>query len=328
MTCFRFRRAILGAGLAIGLLAAPASAQQPEAYPSRPVKIVVGFAPGGSNDIIARLIAERFNAAFGQPFIVENKPGAGALLATSQVAKEPADGYTLLVGASGAMTIAPAVFTKMPYDTLQDFEPISILGTFPLLLLVSGESEFKTVKDFVAWTKANAEKSNYASASPLFTLAAELFKLKTGAQMQRVGYRGSNDAVLAVVAQQTSAAVVDPLPAIPLVRDGKARALGAMAKARIPELPDVPTLAEQGVDGLDFTLWTGLFAPKGTPPEIVNKLSAEVAKIMKDPEVKKRLRTLATDAASSAPAEFAARIKSDIQSWTEVAKAANFKIER
>jgi len=323
------RRSWLAALAALGMLAAlPASAAFAQSdYPNRPLRLVVGFAPGGSNDIVARLLAEKLQKSFGQPAIVENKPGGGGAVAATYVKSQAADGYTLLIGASGAMVVGPAIGAPASYDTLADFDPISILGTFPLVLFVNAESPHRTLKDLVAWSKANPSSSNYGSASPTFTLAAELFKLRTGASMQRVSYRGSNDAVLAVLGNQVTTAFTDTLPAIPLLKDGKLRALAVTSPNRLPELPDVPTMTEAGISGAEAVFWTGLFLPKGTPKEIQHRLETEARTAMQDPEVRQRLRALATDAASSTPAEFADRIAADLKAWGAVAKAANVTME-
>jgi tripartite-type tricarboxylate transporter receptor subunit TctC len=308
--------------------ALPASAALAQTdYPNRPLRVVVGFAPGGSNDIVARLLAEKLNKSMGQPVIVENKPGAGGAVAATFVKSQPADGYTLLVGASGAMVIGPAIGAPAAYETLTDFDPVSILVTFPLVFVVNAESPHKTLKDFVAWSKSNPSASNYASASPTFTLAAELLKLRTGAAMQRVSYRGSNDAVVAVLGNQVTAAMTDPLPAIPLLKGGKLRALAVTSSTRLAELPDVPTMVEAGTAGAEAVFWTGLFVPMNTPREIVGRLEAEVRAAMQDPEIRQRLQTLGTDATSSSPAEFAARINTDLRAWSDVAKAANVTLE-
>jgi len=312
---------------AVTTLSSPIASAQTDGWPNRPLRIVVGFAPGGSNDIVARLLAEKLSKSLGQPAIVENKPGAGGAVAAAFVKSQPADGYTLLVGASGAMVVGPAIGAPATYDTLADFEPVSVLGTFPLVLLVNAESPHKTLKDFVAWSKANPAASNYGSASPTFTLATELLKLRTGASMQKVSYRGTNDVVVAVLGNQVTAAMTDTLPAIPMLKDGKLRALAVTSTKRLPELPDVPTMAEAGITGAEAVFWTGLFVPKGTPKEIISRLEAEAKAAMQDPEVRQRLRVLATDAASSTPAEFTDRIKADLKAWGEVAKAANVTIE-
>jgi tripartite-type tricarboxylate transporter receptor subunit TctC len=323
------RRTWLAAFAAIGvcsaLSASPVVAQSD--YPTRPVRLVVGFAPGGSNDIVARLLAEKLQKTFGQPVVVDNKPGAGGAVAAAFVKSQPADGYTLLVGASGAMVVGPAIGAPATYDTLGDFEPISLLVTFPLVFIVNAESPYKTLKDFVDWSKTNADNSNYASASPTFTLAAELLKLRTGANMQRVSYRGTNVAVVAVLGNQVTAAMTDTLPAMPLLKDGKLRALAVTSPSRLAELPDVPTTTEAGVPNAEAVFWTGLFAPKGTPKEILGRLEAEVKTTMQTPEIQQQLRTLATDPASSTPAEFTDRIKADLKVWSEIAKTANVTVE-
>jgi tripartite-type tricarboxylate transporter receptor subunit TctC len=313
-------------GALVGLSASGAIAQN-TSYPNRAIRIIVGFAPGGSNDILARLLADKLGKSFGEPVIVENKPGAGGGLAATYVKSQPADGYTLLVGASGAMVVGPAIGAPASYDTLRDFDPVSILGTFPLLLVVNSESPHKSLKDLVAWSKANPAASNYASSSPTFTLATELLKLRTGASMQRVSYRGSNDAVMAVLGNQVTSAMTDPLPAMPLLKNGKLRALAVTSSDRLSELPDVPTMAEAGIAGAEAVFWTGLFVPKSTPKDIIDRLEAETRTAMQDPEVRRRLRALATDAASSSPAEFAGRIKSELKAWSELAKTANVTLE-
>jgi tripartite-type tricarboxylate transporter receptor subunit TctC len=223
--------------------------------------------------------------------------------------------------------VGPAIGAPATYDTLADFEPVSVLGTFPLVLLVNAESPHKTLKDFVAWSKANPSASNYGSASPTFTLATELLKLRTGASIQKVSYRGTNDVVVAVLGNQVTTAMTDTLPAIPMLKDGKLRALAVTSTQRLPELPDVPTMAEAGITGAEAVFWTGLFVPKGTPKEIISRLEAEAKAAMQDGEVRQRLRVLATDAASSTPAEFTDRIKADLKAWGEVAKAANVTLE-
>ncbi|MDX2205932.1 MAG: tripartite tricarboxylate transporter substrate binding protein [Hyphomicrobiaceae bacterium] len=271
--------------------------------------------------------AEKLQVAMGQPVIVENRPGAGGSTAAAYVKSLPADGYNLLVGASGAMVIASALAANVTYDTLADFEPISVLGTFPVVLIVAGDSPHKTVKDLAAWSIANPSLANYASVSPTFTLAAELYKLKTGAPMQRVSYRGSADAVVAVMSKQVTAAVTDTLPAIPLIKDGQVRALAVTAASRLAALPDVPTMEEAGVGGAEATFWTGLFAPKGTPGEVIRMLQAQIKTAMTTDDVRQRLAALATEAATSNSEQFAERIRGDLEKWTSVAKAAKVRNE-
>jgi tripartite-type tricarboxylate transporter receptor subunit TctC len=329
LTSFLTRRGLTGlaAALLLAGLAGPRPAVAQGSYPDKPIRLIVGFAPGGSNDIIARLLAEKLQASMGQPVIVENKPGAGGVVSATYVKSLPPDGTTLLVGAVGAMVIASALGTPLDYNPVSDFEPISVLGTFPVVLIVAPDGPYKTAKDLATWSIANPGLANYASVSPTFTLAAELYKLKTGATLQRVSYRGSADAVVAVMGKQVTAAVTDTLPAMPLIKDKQVRALAVTTKTRLAALPDVPTMEEAGVSGADATFWTGLFAPKGTPPAIVQKLQDEVKKAMATEDVRRRLADLATDAASSTGEELRQMIKADLEKWTAVAKSANVKNE-
>jgi tripartite-type tricarboxylate transporter receptor subunit TctC len=300
---------------------APAQAQ----YPDRPIRIVVGFTPGGGNDIIARVFGQKLSESLGQPVIIENKPGAGAMLATEYVARSAPDGYTLLVGASGAMTISPAVYEKMTYDTMRDFKPVSELGSFPLILIVNAKSEFKSLADLVAYTKANPDKANYSSSSAAFQLATELFKQKTGAPMQMIPYKGANDSVTAVISGEVTATIADAGPVVSQVNGGTARALGVAAPTRAESLPDVPTMKEAGAD-VEAVLWSGIFAPIATPPDIVAKLEAEFIRIARLPDVVSRLKALNIDSVGNSSAEFSRIIAADLERWKAVARAGNIKI--
>jgi tripartite-type tricarboxylate transporter receptor subunit TctC len=302
---------------------APAFAQTQ--YPDRPIRIVVGFTPGGGNDIIARVFGQKLSESLGQPVIIENKPGAGAMLATEYVARSAPDGYTLLVGASGAMTISPAVYEKMTYDTMRDFKPVSSLGSFPLILIVNAKSEFKSLADLVAYAKANPEKANYSSSSAAFQLATELFKQKTGAPMQMIPYKGANDSVTAVISGEVTATIADAGPVIGQVNGGMARALAVAASTRAESLPDVPTMKEAGAD-VEAVLWSGIFVPAATPPEIVRKLEAEFIRIARLPDVVSRLKLLNIDSVGNSSEEFSRIIASDLERWKAVARAGNIKM--
>src|SRR6188474_2559186 len=267
----------------------PAAAQVQ--YPTRQIRIVVGFTPGGGNDIIARVVGQKLSESFGQPVIIENKPGAGAILATEYVARSAPDGYTLLVGASGAMVINPAVYEKLSYDTTRDFKPVSELGSFPLILIVNSKSPFKSLADLVAYAKANPDKANYSSSSAAFQLATELFKQKTGVPMQMIPYKGANDSVSAEISGEVTATIADAGPVTSQVNGGLARALAVAAPKRAESLPDVPTMKEAGAD-VEAVLWSGIFIPAATPPEIVRKLEAEFVRIARLPDVISRLQSL------------------------------------
>ena len=302
---------------------APAHAQAE--YPNRPIRIVVGFTPGGGNDIIARVFGQKLSESLGQPVIIENKPGAGAILATEYVARSAPDGYTLLVGASGAMVINPAVYEKLNYDTMRDFKAVSALGSFPLILIVNAKSPFKSLADLVAYAKANPEKANYSSSSAAFQLATELFKQKTGVPMQMIPYKGANDSVTAVISGEVTATIADAGPVTSQVNGGNARALAVAAPKRAESLPDVPTMKEAGAD-VEAVLWSGIFAPAATPPEIVARLEAEFIRIARLPEIVSRLKSLNIDSVGNSSEEFSRIIAADLERWKAVARAGNIKM--
>jgi tripartite-type tricarboxylate transporter receptor subunit TctC len=312
--------------LCLGLAAGPVAAEDDAArYPTRPIHIVVGFAAGGGNDVIARIFAQKLSEDLRQPVIVENKPGAGAIVGTDYVAKATPDGYTLLVGASG-MAINQSIYTKLPYDSERDFVAISELVTYPLILIVSAASPINSVADLVAYAKANADKTNYASSSASFQLVTELFKQKTGAPMQAIPYKSANEMVLAVISGQVTAAFADAGPVSPQVKAGTVRALAVAAPLRSDDFPDVPTLKERGAD-VDGTLWTGVFAPRKTPPEIIAKLGTEFTRIARMPDVVARLKALGINPVGSSTAEFTRVLTADIARWGDVARSANIRIE-
>jgi tripartite-type tricarboxylate transporter receptor subunit TctC len=315
-------------GLGLAAFAGAARAQEdPAKYPTRAIHIVVGFTPGGGNDLIARIVGQRLSDSLGQPVIIDNKPGGGAIVATEFVAKSPADGYTLLVGASGAMAINPAVYTRLPYDPVKDFVPVSELGSFPLILIVNAASPIKSVADLIAFAKAHPAQTNYASSSAAFQLVTELFKQRTGAPMQEIPYKGANDSVMAVISGQVTATIADAGPVSGQVKSGQVRALAVTAPSRAQDLPDVPTLKEVGTD-VDAVLWSGIFAPRQTPPAIVKKLESELMRIVREPDVVARLKPLGIQPVGNSSDEFAKILISDIARWTEVARAGNIRIEQ
>jgi tripartite-type tricarboxylate transporter receptor subunit TctC len=308
-------------------LASPAVAQEdPSKYPSRAIHVIVGFAAGGGNDIIARVFGQKLSESLGQPVIVENKPGGGAIVATEYVAKSPPDGYTLLMSASG-ISINPAVYAKLPYDAINDFVAVSELASFPLIMIVNASSPIKSAAELVTYAKANPDKMNYASSSASFQLVTELFKQKTGAPMQVIPYKSANESVLAVVSGQVTTTIADAGPVLPQVKSGTVRALAVAAPKRMEELPDVPTLQEAGAD-VDAVLWSGIFVSKGTPPAIVKKLEGEFMRIAALPDVIARLKPLGIDTVGNSSEAFANILAADIARWGEVARAANIKIEQ
>jgi tripartite-type tricarboxylate transporter receptor subunit TctC len=304
-------------------LAAPAAAQ--DAYPGKPIRIIVGYSAGGGNDIIVRVMQPELQKGLGQPIVVENRPGAQSIVAAELVAKAPADGYTLLMGPSGPMTINPATYAKLPYHPQRDFAPISMICSFPLIVVVSSSLPVKTIHDLVAYAKANPGKANYASSAGVFQVATELFKQKTGTQFEMIPYKGSGESVQAVIAGQVTMTIVDPAPAAGPLKAGTIRGLAVTSAQRHPNWPDVPTMAEAGVPDMAIPVWTAFFAPAKTPPAIVSRLQKEVARVVHLPEVKERFATMGLVPVGSTEQELARVVARDIEKYTAVAKAANIK---
>jgi tripartite-type tricarboxylate transporter receptor subunit TctC len=302
--------------------ALPAAAQD---YPTKPIRIVVGYAAGGGNDLIVRVMAPRLSEGLGQPVIVENKPGAQAIIATESVAKAAPDGYTLLMGPTGPMSMNPATYSKLPYDSIRDFAPISTIGQFPLLVVVSAQSPLHSVKELIEYAKKNPGQANYGSSAAAFQIATELFKQRTGTEFVHIPYKSSGESVNAVVAGQVTMTICDPPPASGPLRAGTARALAVTSNERHPSWPDLPTLKEAGVPDVDVWLWTAFFAPAKTPPAIVARLQKETARVVRLPDVAAGLAKLGVDPVGGSSEELAQRLARDMAKWTAVAKAANIR---
>src|SRR5213082_3433777 len=301
----------------------PATAQD---YPSKPIRIIVGYAAGGGNDLIVRVMAPRMAEGLGQPIIIENKPGAQAIIATEYAAKAPPDGYTVLMGPTGPMTMNPATYSKLPYDSVRDFAPIATIGQFPLLVVVGSQFPARSVKDLIDYAKKNQGKANYASSAAAFQIATELFKQKTGTEFVHIPYKSSGESVNAVVAGQVTMTICDPPPASGPLRAGTARAIAITANERHHWWPDVPTLKESGAD-VEVWLWTAFFAPAKAPPAIVARLQKETARVVRLPDVRDGLAKLGVDPVGGSGEELRTRLARDIEKWTAVARAANIRNE-
>ena len=302
------RRGLLTAALvALAAVAAhPAAAQSDAAanYPNKPIRVIVGFAAGGGNDIFARLVGQKLSDILKQPVVIENKPGAGGRISAEYVAGQPADGYTLMVGASGMMSIAAATLPKLSYHPTKTFIPLSMIANFPLIMVVPVNNPAKTVKELVDWAKAHPDKANYATTSPAFTITSELLKLKSGMPGVAITYKSSNEMLLSVIGEQTLLAIADGPPTVPMVQGGKVRALAVTGAVRSSELPDVPSMAEAGYPDVDVYLWSGFFAPAGTPPAIVAKLEAALRQAIQDPDVSSKLKAMAVNPGGGSSEEF------------------------
>jgi len=311
--------------VALLLLLAGLAAQAQEPYPSRPIRVVVGYSAGGGNDLVVRVIAPKLGEALGQPVVVDNKPGAQSIIAAELVAKSAPDGYTLLMGPSGSMTINPATYSKLPYSPVRDFAPISMIGSFPLIVAVNPQLPVRSVRELVEYAKANPGKVNYASSAGIFQIATELFKQKTGTQFEMIPYKGSGDSVQAVAAGQVTMTFVDPPPATGLLKAGTVRGLAVTSAQRHPSWPELPTLVELGMPEMDVSVWMALFAPARTPPAVLARLQREVARAVQSPEVKERLAALGVDPVGGTSEALALQVARDIEKWTAVAKAAGIK---
>jgi tripartite-type tricarboxylate transporter receptor subunit TctC len=314
--------------LAAALLAAAGTAFA-QAYPSKPVKVIVAFAPGSATDILARVMADAFSKSMGQPFVVENKPGAGGIPGTEQAKNAPPDGYTLTMCPSGPFGINPAIYSKLPYDPLRDFEPIGNIGFTPQTLVAGAQQPYKSLREFVAAAKAKPGEIAYGSLGVGSTshLTMEAFATAAGIKLNHIPFKGSGEAQAQLIGGSVPA-MSDTVPGIlNQVKAGKLRPLGVAIPQRSPFLPDVPTVAEQGYPGFESVGWIGLAAPAKTPVAILDKLNAEINKMLASPEVKEKLQQLAFTPVGGSRAEFAAFIRAEIAKWSRVAKESGAKAD-
>lgn len=318
------RRSIL-LGAASAGLAAPAVAQ---GFPSRPVRLVVPYSAGGGADTTARLIAPKLQEALGQTVVIDNKPGAGGTIGDDFVAKSAPDGHTLLIGAF-AHAVNPSLMARMPFRTPDDFAPVSLLVTVPELLVVTPSFAAKTVADLVAMAKAEPGKLSYGSSGngSAQHLAAELFKMRTGTDIQHVPYKGGALAVADVAAGHVPFYFGNMSAALPQVRAGRVRALAVTSPQRSPAAPEIPTMAESGVTGCEISEWNALLAPAGTPPSAIDRLNADLVRILRQDDIKAKFADLGAQTIGSTPAELAAFLRGEQAKWAEVVRAAGIKIE-
>ena len=310
--------AALGLAAGLGLSALPAHAQP---FPQRPITIVVGYTAGGANDVLARLYAEKLGAELGQPVIVENRPGVASIVGAQFVARAKPDGHTLLMGASGPMVFNHALYRKLPYKP-GDLQPVSLVANYPLVLLTQQANPAKNVAELVEQSKRQPDKSNYGASTTSFQLTAELFKERTGATFAHIPYKGAQDVITALLSGDINMAMVDTGPASTGLQSGRIKALAVTSVERVKSMPQVPTLKELGID-VSATLWSGLFVPAGTPPEVVERLNRAVVKVGELPDVKARIAGMAIEPATSTPQALNERIGSEIAFWSQVAREKN-----
>jgi tripartite-type tricarboxylate transporter receptor subunit TctC len=320
------RRDALGAGL-IGLALAISGPAQAQSWPSQNIRLVVPFPPGGSTDVLARRLAEGLRERLGQTVIVENRGGAGGTIGSEFVAKSAPDGYTLLMGVTGSHGVAPSLYPNLGYQPLRDFAPISLLVSAPLVLVVNPEVPAKTLKDFIALAKKEPDTLTYGTPGngTSMHLTGVTFDLQAGTKLIHVPYKGSAGALTDLLSGQIKSMFGDLLVVLPQIRAGKINALAVTSKDRNPLLPDVPTMAEAGLPGFEVLSWQGLFAPAGTPPAVVERLSKEVRAVMESKDVKDFFAAQGFLVGASTPAEFTAFVGSEVKRWGEIVKAGNVK---
>lgn len=299
-----------------------------QAYPAKPVRIVVGVPPGGGTDILGRMLARKLTEAMGQQFVVENRPGAGTVLGAEMVAKSAPDGYTLLLGIN-ALAANHTLYKKLPYNTLRDFAPIILAAATPNILVVHPSLPAATTRDFLALARARPNQIAYASSGngSAAYLAAELFKLATGLRMIHVPYKGTAPALTGLIAGETQAMVAALPGTIPFLKERRLRALALTSARRAPTMPEIPTLAEAGIKGAEFDTWYGFFAPAGTPGEIISRLNSSIKALLLSSDVKQQLTAQGMDAVGNTPAEFEKYFRAEVENLAKVIRAAGATVE-
>ena len=320
--------ALAGLGLATGLLAG-SSAAQAQAWPNKPIKYIVPFAAGGTTDILGRMVSAKLAEALGVPVVVENRPGAAGALGVEMLAKSPPDGYTVGGGTISSHAINVSLYSKLPYDPIRDFTPITMIATLPNMLIVHPSLGVNTVAELIAFLKANPNKHTFGSAGNGTSqhMSGEMFKSMTGVQMQHIPYKGSGPMIPDLLAGTISMSFENMTTAYPPVKGGKLKALAVTSSKRSFVAPEVPTMAEAGLPGYDISSWQAMFAPAGLPKEIHARLYAETAKALKAPDVVKRLQELGLEAGGMPPEELAALIRADIPKLGKVVRDSGAKVD-
>jgi tripartite-type tricarboxylate transporter receptor subunit TctC len=320
-----FKKVLLAA-IAAALVAPVVHAQN---YPTKPVRMIVGFPPGGGTDVVARVISQRLSEMYGQTVVVENRAGATGTIGADVLAKSPADGYTLMMGHANSHAIAPNLMAKLPYDPIKDFAPVSYVGYVPNVLSLHPSVPAKSMKELVTLLKNNPGKYTYASSGNGSSqhLSGEMFKLLTGTSILHVPYKGSGDAIKDLLAGTVSMNFDTMPPVLEHIKAGKLRGLGISTPKRLAQLPEVPTFAEEGLVGFEILNWYGVMAPAATPKDIVAKLASDINKAMREPEVKARLEQVGTQLRELSPDEFGAFMRAELAKYAKLVKDANIRLE-
>jgi tripartite-type tricarboxylate transporter receptor subunit TctC len=320
---------VLRTVITAGTLLFAATLALAQEFPAKPIRMIVPFAPGGPNDVLGRIVAQKLSEQIGQQVIVDNRSGAGGSTGTAAAAAAPPDGYTLLFSGTSSLAINPSLYSKLPYDALRDFAPVSLAGTAPSLLATHPSVPARTLKELIAVAKASPGKLNYASGGVGGTphLAGELFKSLARVDLVHVPFRGAGPALVALASGQVDMYIGGISSVLPMVRDRRIRPIAVTSAKRTPLMPEMPTFIESGMPGYEVVNWYAVVAPAATPKPVVTKLNGEVVKALASPDVKKRFADLGTDAASSTPDQLAAYHREDLARWAKVIKAAKIQPE-
>jgi tripartite-type tricarboxylate transporter receptor subunit TctC len=321
--------AVLLAVAAVSPAAGAQSASVAVNYPTKPIRLVITYPPGGNTDLVGRAVAQKLTEAWGQQVVVDNRGGAGGVLGTVLAKQAPADGYTLLLGTSAGMVLNPLLMSKVPYDAFQDFAPVSLVIINPQLLVVHPALPASNVREFIALAKAKPGQLNFGSSgvgTPNH-LGGEMLKAMAGINIVHVPYKGGATSIIDLIAGQVQLVFSSAPSVVPHVRAGRLKALAVGSAKRTPALPNVPTVAESGVPGYEYTTWYGIFAPAKTPAPVITRLNAEIVRILADPQMSQRFQSQGGDPASSTPAELTAYMREEMARWARVIKTAGIRIE-
>jgi len=321
--------AVAAAAIACALASTPRAAEPGMAFPSKPVRLVVPFTPGGSTDILARAIGQRLSELWGQPVVIDNRPGAGGSIGMDAVARSAPDGYTLVMGHIGTLAANPALYAKLSYDPVRDFAPVTLVAMVPNVLVVGPAVQSRNVQELIALAKSKPGKLDYGSGGngSAAHLATEYFKLRAGIDLQHIPYKGTAPALADLLGGQIALMITGLPPVLPHVKSGKLRILGVASPRRLPQFPDIPTIAESGVPGYEATQWYGLLVPAATPKDVVAKLNRDAVAALMDPTVAERLAGEGALPVGDTPEQFGAFIRSEIELWGKVIRATGAKVD-
>ena len=311
---------------AAAVFAAPAHTQPTEPYPSRPIRYIVPFPPGGGGDVVSRLIGSKLTERLGKPVIVDNKPGASGNIGAGMVARAPADGYTILFATFGTHAINPTLYSEIPFKE-SDFAPVIWVANVPQVMTLHPSVPARTVQEFIALAKSRPDQMNFASSSAINQVAGELFNMLAGTRITHIPYKGGAAGTMGLLSGDVSLSFLDPTGALPHVKSGKLRAIAVTSAKKSSTFPDLPTVAEAGLPGYELTSWNGILVPAGTPPDIVKRLNADINKILASAEMQAKLAEMGYEPVGGAPEEFGALIRREIAKWGPIVKAAQMKAD-